>query len=126
MGLLTLINNPHVDIDELAYVLFPTNLHPKKALFRSAHKVKTINSLQVEVLSVYLSVSVGELFSTSDWGVFDRSKAVTLNIRNSLVLLDLERAKGYAFQGLKTPVFFTLSDEGGLKKALNEIENKLN
>lgn len=110
MGIRSLIENPTIDLAQLAYILFPSNIHPKKALARVSKGDKALDKIQLERLAVYLAVDVSKLFSATDWQNFNRENAVCFTYKNKLISIDLFTDKAYAYEGKKDPVFFELSE----------------
>ena len=110
MGIKSLTENPTIDLAQLAYILFPSNIHPKKALARVSNGNKTLDKIQLERLAVYLAVDVSKLFSATDWQNFTRENAVCFNYKNKLITIDLFTDKAYVYEGNKEPCFFELSE----------------
>lgn len=126
----SLVSNPDIDSSELAYVLFPSNLHPRKALSRLCDRGATsanrkIKEDQIKRLAAYLGVSMVELFSRNQWENFQRTKSISFKIGDKLIILNLILSNGYLFSGREEPKPFTLTSDNPLIEAINEIETKL-
>ena len=126
----SLVANPNIDHSELAYVLFPNNLHPKKALSRlcnenTNHQNRKIKEDQIKRLAVYLGVSVSELFSDNGkWENFKRENSISFTKGDTLILIDLKSSAGYVFKPDRHPIHFRLGMDNALLEAINQIETK--
>ncbi len=126
----SLVANPHIDSNELAFILFPQNLHPRKALSRLCNESasqanRRIKEDQIKRLAVYLGVSMGELFSDAcDWVNFHREKAISFTKGDKLIMIELNSNTGYVFKLAEPPIFFRLGIDNALIEAIHQIETK--
>ena len=125
-----LVANESIDSSELAYVLFPQNIHPKRALSRLCNDLtnqvhKNIKEDQIKRLAVYLGVNISELFGdVSKWSTFQRQNAISFKKGDKFIMIDLKSNTGYVFKSNQAPVFFRLGLDNELLKAIHQIETK--
>lgn len=67
LNLKKIIDNQHLDVDNLAKQLFPTAKHPKRALDRIVSGEALLDSNQISLLSMITDLPIGLLYEGGDW-----------------------------------------------------------
>ena len=125
----SLVANPVIDTNELAFVLFPTHIHPKRALSRlcnanSNASTRKIDEDQIKRLAVYLGVSVTDLFNgLHNWELFKKDNSIAFWKGDNFIMIELSYNTGYLFRPGEEPVSFGIATVPTMREIIEEIEN---
>ncbi len=125
MSLRSLRDNPNIKTEELAFLLFPSARHPKRALSRVLNSDQSLDKNQFHRLAVYLGQSLDSLFCGKDWSFYVREKAISFWYGAHLVTIDYSRNCGYLIIRDTEPVFLHVGANNTLTEIFKLIEKKL-